>query len=172
MHTLFRSRNARARITGFAALSLPLLMSGCSGVLQTRWSQPSDTVAVWSPRMESLPLDVHQAGGEPVAAFPSVGQTPALPTAQRIVVYVGGHEIPTPESYCQANAELYPVPAKHGVMVAAALCDGTRLVDIYRGVYSASDIQAKGWGPVIKTTKSKLLWGLSYQSEFSDFSYN
>ncbi|PXV53327.1 hypothetical protein SAMN04487785_1185 [Dyella jiangningensis] len=188
MSRFSRPRPISARIKGPVALILTMLVTGCSGVLQTTWSQPSDTVQTWAPSMDTLPVQVHQQSSEPGAVvtpmaaphltFVTASSAASVPSnvgefaARRVVLYVGGEQVPTPETYCKTTATLYSLPKAQGVLVAAALCDGSRLVDSYRRVYSASDIQQQGWGKVVKTMKSKLLWGLSSQSEFSDLSYN
>jgi len=188
MFRFSRPRPIGARIKGPVALILTMLITGCSGVLQTTWAEPSDTVQAWAPSMDTIPVQVHQLSSEPSAvvtptAVPnltfvtasSVANAPSNVgefAARRVVLYVGSEQVPTPETYCKKTATLYSLPKTQGVLVAAALCDGSRLVDSYRRVYGANDIQQRGWSKVVKTMKSKLLWGLSWQSEFSDLSYN
>jgi hypothetical protein len=94
-------------------------------------------------------------------------------TARRAVLYIGGNEIPTDDSYCQATPTLHAVGKnRDGVMMAAALCDGKRLVDTYRRVYTKDALRRDGVDKIAAAMKWKLYWGLAIQPAVPDPSYN
>lgn len=162
-------------------------LTGCSEVLQTDWVKPSDTADVWQPKMSGLAMDVHnQASGLDVAGLTSSvanaaiwneGEQGAMPTArvhmQRVVLYIGGDEVPTPDSFCTENPRLHSVrQTRNGIMMAAALCDGTRIVDTYRRTYSLEKIRGDGLAKIVEAMRDKLYWGMVIQPAVSDPNYN
>lgn len=158
-------------------LPLAFAMAGCQGTLHTRWAEQADTYDRWAPQMATLPVEVHGtipglSHAETVAHIPQ-GTTarrfsaeqptaPGLTVAPRVVLYVGGDTLPTNSSYCSASPELRSVHHhKDDVMLAAALCDGPRLIDRSRRVVNADHLSAADLDTTIKSVESQLLFGLT-----------
>lgn len=158
-------------------LPLAFAMAGCQGTLHTRWAQQADTYDYWAPQIAALPIEVHGAApglshAETVARIPQ-GTTatrftakqpanPSLAAMPRVVLYVGGDTIPTDHSYCSTTPDMRAADnGKHGVMLAAALCDGPRLIDRSRRVVSVDHLGARQLRATVKSLESHLLFGLT-----------
>lgn len=161
------------------AMSVPmvLMLAGCQGTIHTRWVEQSDSYDYWSPRMAALPIDVH--GAFPGATHVETVERIALgttandyaarhPTAlgleaqPRIVLYVGGDQLPTDASYCSAHPVMRTADeSRNDIMIASALCDGPRLVVRSRREVAADRVSTTWISSTMSSVKSHLLYGLT-----------
>jgi hypothetical protein len=152
-------------------------LTGCAGTLNNRWATESDTLMNWKGSMQSLPVEVHGGFGSHDAAdtaqrIPN-GTTPDLYPMQdhsgadlasvpRIVLYVGMNQIPTDDTYCTKTPSLRSTAVNQGeIGVAAALCDGTRLVVQARRDITPEHLANHGEASVVNAIKSQLMLALS-----------
>lgn len=151
-------------------------MTGCAGTLDTRWAKGRDSTDAWSARMATLPIDVHgqlpgQDAQQSIASIPGGTtaalyaqthlQAPVLDTHKRIELYLGQGQLSGGDSYCAARPMLSEAePARHGVLLTAALCDGSRLVETDRLDVKDYDLDQTRVADTIAGLKTKLLFGL------------
>ena len=163
--------------TLMALAPLGLYLTGCAGTLNNQWATESDTLMNWKGSMQSLPVEVHGGFGSHDAAdtaqrIPN-GTTPDLYPMQdhsgadlasvpRIVLYVGMNQIPTDDTYCSKTPSLRSIAVNQGeIDVAAALCDGTRLVVLARRDITPEYLASHGEASVVNAIKSQLMLALS-----------
>ncbi|MBE1163011.1 hypothetical protein IGX34_21710 [Dyella sp. 7MK23] len=159
-----------------------LVLSGCSGTLQTRWAGPDDGYYRWKPQMESMPIEVHgsvqQAGADEVAKQIPAGTTPQLfavsshgqgklATASRIVLYIGAGPTSADERYCETAAVMQGTGTHSDeTHLVAALCDGPRLIDVTARDVNNAAVQTEGMASIVKSMKRRLLSGLKVDDGF------
>ena len=170
------------------ALPFALGLAGCQGTLHSRWTEQSDTVDYWAPQMNTIPVDVHGTvpGATPeetVARIPLgttasdfAGKHPTLSgieSVPRIVLHVGGDQIPTDATYCSANPQMRSIDGKDGhVMLAAALCDGTRLIVRSRRELTPDGLATDKMSSTLKSVKSRLLYGIEISRAQTPIQFN
>ncbi len=167
-------QSARIRLTAVAAVAAAgTCLAGCQGTLENRWVEPEDSVAVWEPRLASILIDVHGelpgvSSQEMVSRIPNAtnsarygreGHAPALASLQRVELYIGGDAVPTDATYCESSPALRVVAPPDKAVVAAALCDGTRVVVTVRQQLGASAV--RDLSGTIREVKSRLTFALS-----------
>jgi hypothetical protein len=160
----------------FIALA-PLLLSGCYENLHTHWAGAGDSQAKWSGMMPGMPVDVHSQDSS-MASPTMLSRIPNATTANsyaqshpvtqqlsqqpRVVLYIGGNQLPTSTSYCEAAPVLEPVHgAFDGVLIGGAICDGPRLVDTAQRTFKEERLASDGLAHAVDDVKSQLLFGLS-----------
>ena len=127
--------------------------------------------------MDTLPIEVHGSvpGSSPAQTLARVpngtndaayaqrpGGAQSLATTRRIVLYIGGDTLPTNGTYCTASPVLRIASIASGkVMVATALCDGSRLVTTARREVAPKEVTANTMAHTLNRVKSFLLYGLS-----------
>jgi hypothetical protein len=159
-------------------IALPLLigLAGCE-TLHARWAKRSDSPDAWSSRMATLPIHVHaqESGVDPgqiVARIPNgttVGQyatahptSPELTAVRRLEMYVGGVHVPTFATYCAQQPVMRTInnPGSD-VMLAAAICDGPRLVATVRESAASDELDAANMPHTVERVKGRLIFALS-----------
>ena len=127
--------------------------------------------------MASMPIEVHgSAPGSTTAQTMTTipGATDAktyaanhadggpLAEASRIVLYVGGNQLPTNKTYCRPAPTLRTADIAAGkVMFASALCDGPRLVITARREVAPEEAGAGAMAHTIQRIKNFMLYGVS-----------
>jgi hypothetical protein len=163
------------RVTAACIAGGAVLAAGCQGTIHDRWAKESDSVTAWGPRLSGLPIAVHgsipgadQDGTRALvaasAAPASVEGVAGAPGASvpRIVLYVGGDRLPTDATYCAVAPTLRTVRIRAGkVMMAAALCDGPRLVVTSRQEFGVAAVSAAHLPHTLKSIRARLLYALS-----------
>lgn len=152
-------------------------LSGCQENLHTHWASPDDSASRWSASMPGMPIDVHSR--DPSAASPdAIAHIPNATTADlfaqahsgtqqlsqqpRVVLYIGGDQLPTSESFCTAEPALQAAHgASEGVLFGGAICDGPRLVDTVQRTFKPDELAGDGLARAVDNVKSQLLFGLS-----------
>jgi hypothetical protein len=157
-------------------MAIAVSATACQGTIHDRWAQESDSVAVWSPRLEHMLIDLHGSiPGEDadrtreellasdISVVPAnLADGSAMGSVQRIVLYIGGNTLPMNTAYCQAAPTLRSVEIPKGrIMLAAALCDGPRLVVTARQELRASSFWKVNIGHTINEIKNRLIFALS-----------
>jgi hypothetical protein len=82
----------------------------------------------------------------------------------RIVLYIGGDMLPTYATYCTAVPTLRTASARAGsdkIMMAAALCDGSRLVVTSRQSFTRTAVSEAKLAGTLRTIRARLLYALS-----------
>ena len=98
-----------------------LMLTGCGTTIIGSANPSGDNPARWADA-EQLPAEVH--GG----TWPAQAVTPVA-ASRRVVMYVNPAALPTPSQYCSATQDFRPGQQRGArAYVAAALCDGTRVV--------------------------------------------
>jgi hypothetical protein len=154
-----------------------LMLSGCYESLHTRWAGAGDSAARWSAMMPALPVDLHSQDSSvtPLTALSNIPNATTAdsyarshPDAQplnrqpRLVLYIGGNQLPTAASYCEAVPALQSSSGTpDGVLIGGAICDGSRLVDTVQRTYAADRLASEGPAHAVDDIKSQLLFGLS-----------
>ena len=163
--------------TLMAVTSLGLYLTGCAGTLNNQRATESDTLANWKESMQTMLIEVHGGfashdAAETARRIPN-GTTPELYPMQnhsgidlasmsRIVLYVGMNQIPTDDTYCSKTPALRGIAVNQGeINVAAALCDGTRLVVRARRDITQEHLASRGEASVVNAIKSRLMLALS-----------
>lgn len=154
-----------------------LCLSGCYETLDNRWVQQPDSYDHWKPMMATMPLDVHGTipglslaktlqripDGTDVARFEARHPDQLGLLAQpRVEMYIGVDELPTNTSYCAVAPMLKPTQVSEGrIMVAAALCDGPRLVTTVSHRVHQDHLSAARMPKTIHDVESDLLFGMA-----------
>ena len=155
-------RNAFSAGLVVAALGL----AGCQGTLHTRWAQASDTYDDLSARIDTLPLDIHsKLDATDLSHIQGVASsstaTAELSGQPRVVLYLGGDQQPTDDTYCQAAPTLHAVRRKPDhTLLAAALCDGPRLVVRMHKELTAKAVTSQNLPWTIQSMRNRLLFGV------------
>jgi hypothetical protein len=152
------------------------LLSGCQSTMHTGWAEDRDSTFAWAPKIATLPLDVHgsipgQTAAQTIATVPLAitsaaysdtnPDAPNLMEAQRIVLYVGGDQLPVNTTYCDKSATLRTVKVVSGrVLLGAALCDGPRLVVTERQVVKPEAVTVTAMNSSIESAKKRLMVAL------------
>jgi hypothetical protein len=167
-------RNARTLLLSVAAA----LAAGCaanpSRVEQAIAADHSDD---WAQRMHSLPVEVHGAlpgetAAHTIAAIDHGTANPAdtefgksglsLYAMPRVVVYIGGDEVPARDQYCTLEPSTnrsVPTP-KNALILRSELCDGPRPVAYARITVPEADPAADTLDRDIERVKSDLVQSL------------
>ena len=156
---------------------LGLCLTGCAGTLHNRWATQDDTLEYWHDSIQTAPVEVHGGfaghdasmlarsipNGTTPELYPTQGHPQAsLASTPRIVLYVGMNQIPADDTYCSQAPVLRAVAVDQGkVDVAAALCDGTRLVVRARRDLTPEHFAGHGVASVVHAIKSRLMLALS-----------
>ena len=150
-------------------------MTGCQTTMHSRWAKPRDSVLEWSEKLPMLPIDVHgnapgASAGDTLARIPNgttderyaaANQAAALRSAQRVELYVGGDTLPVNATYCSMTPTQRSVEIPAGkVMIAAALCDGSRLVVTAREEFGVDAASSSTMPHTVETIKEKLMVAL------------
>ena len=144
-----------------------LCLAGCQGTTHDRWARASDSVDVWSPKMASLPIEVHGSvpgadASRTVARIPNGTNAGSLASSQRIVLYVGGSTLPVNSTYCGVSPTLRSVRIPDDkVMMGAALCDGRRLVVTARQEFAPAAVTDTTMSHSIEELKTRLKFALA-----------
>ena len=160
-----------------ASLLPLLLLTACQGTLHTRWDTTGESYKEWQPKMASIPIEVHGAvpGSDSKLTMANIpGATdaetydaqqpdgPPLRAMRRIVLYIGGNQLPTDRTYCQPAPKLRTAVVAGGmVMFASALCDGARLVVTARREVAPKDSGASTMAHTIQRIKDFMLYGVA-----------
>ncbi|MHC1481330.1 hypothetical protein ACYJW8_13850 [Frateuria aurantia] len=156
---------------------LSLGLAGCAGTLHNRWASETDTLSNWQDSMASMPVEIHghlegkdaatQATDVPhgITTAGYLAQNPGQPpldTLPRILLYVGGHQIPSDQNYCSTAPAMRSMTVKPGrIDVAAALCDGLRLVVTARYQITPQSLDREGEAAIVDQMKEHLMFALA-----------
>ncbi len=148
-------------------------LAACQTTADSRWAERQDSVDTWKPRLAAIPIDVHGALADEVLASIPNGTNEAryglaqhsatLASVQRIELYVGGDTVPIGRSYCETTPTPRPAPVESGkVRLAAALCDGSRLIVTVRLQLEPSTINdIATMNRAVQKIKSEMAFSLS-----------
>lgn len=150
-------------------------VAGCQTTMHSRWAKERDSVLEWSEKLPTLPIDVHgnapgANAGDTLARIPNgtnderyaaANKAAALDSAQRVELYVGGNTLPVNATYCSVSPTQRTVEIPAGkVMMAAALCDGSRLVVTAREEFGVDAASSSTMPHTVETIKEKLMVAL------------
>jgi hypothetical protein len=147
MNKLNRSKN----LSRFSARSLVLLSvvaalaAGCAANPRVEQALAADDADDWAQRIHSLPVEVHGAlpgetAAQTIAAIDrgtanqpdsEVGKSGLrLYAMPRVVLYIGGAEVPARDQYCalEPGANRSVATPKNALILRSELCDGPRAV--------------------------------------------
>jgi hypothetical protein len=162
--------------TIMALIATAAAVSGCEATVHSRWAKQRDSVYYWSPKLATIPINVHGTVpdsdyAETLARIPNGtnddiytqrGETSALRSVPRLELYVGGNMLPVNVTYCDKTPTMRSVDIPAGkVMLAVAICDGPRLVATAREEFSPDDVSTKTMSHAIETMKAWLLFAIS-----------
>jgi hypothetical protein len=151
-------------------------VTGCTETVHARWAKRQDSVDYWSPKLATLPINVHGTVpgsdyAETLARIPNGtndeiytrgGATSALRSVPRLELYVGGNTLPVNVTYCEKTPTMRSVDIPAGkVMLAVAICDGPRLVATAREEYSPDEVATHTMSHAVENMKAWLLYAIS-----------
>lgn len=141
-----------AMLLALAGSNMALL--GCaSATTSAEWAEPQDLAGEftviddserqWSHHIDQLPIELHGAwpgvDAAQTAALIPLASTETSPAAaaemvakQRVVIYVGGNEVPQRADFCSLGKAYRNVVDNEKVTLRAALCDGPRIISYAR----------------------------------------
>ena len=151
-------------------------VTGCTSTVHARWAKRQDSVSYWSPKLATLPINVHgtvpgSEAAETLARIPNgtndaiyarKGETSALGSVARLELYVGGNTHPVDATYCDKTPTMRSVDIPAGkIMLAIAICDGPRLVATAREEFSPDQVSTRTMSHAVENMKAWLLYALS-----------
>jgi hypothetical protein len=172
------SEPALYRVCGtiLVLIAAVVAVTGCGATVHARWAKRRDSVDYWSPKLATLPINVHgtvpgSEYAETLARIPNStnddiytrgGETPALSSMPRLELYVGGNRLPVNVTYCDKTPTMRSVDIPAGkVMLAVAICDGPRLVATAREEFSPDEVSTNTMSHAVETMKAWLLYAIS-----------
>lgn len=166
----------RVCVTIFVLIAAVVSVTGCEATVHSRWAKRRDSVDYWSPKLATIPINVHGTVpdsdyAETLARIPNgtndyiytqKGETTALRSTPRLELYVGGNMLPVNATYCDKTPTMrsVDVPANK-VMLAVALCDGARLVATARDEFSPDEVETNTMSHSVERMKGWLLFAIS-----------
>lgn len=168
IHRVFR--------TTLVLIAAAVAVTGCTSTVHARWAKSQDSVGYWSPRLATLPINVHGSvpgseAAETLARMPKgtndanyarKGETSALGSVARLELYVGGNTHPVDATYCDKTPTMRTVDIPAGkIMLAVAICDGPRLVATAREEFSPDQVSTSTMSHAVENMKAWLLYGIS-----------
>jgi hypothetical protein len=151
-------------------------VTGCETTVHARWAKRQDSVDYWSPKLTTLPINVHgtvpgSEHAETLARIPNgtnddiyaqTGATSALKSIPRLELYVGGNTLPVNATYCDKTPTMRSVDIPAGkIMLAVAICDGSRLVATAREEFSPDQVSNSTMSHAVENMKAWLLYAIS-----------
>jgi hypothetical protein len=172
------SEPAVCRVFGtvFVLIAAVVAVTGCTSTLHARWAKRRDSADYWSPKLATIPINVHGTApdsdyAETVARIPNGtsdeiytrgGATSALRSVPRLELYVGGNMLPVNVTYCDKTPTMRSVDIPAGkVMLAVAICDGPRLVATAREEFSPDEVATHTMSHAVENMKAWLLYAIS-----------
>jgi hypothetical protein len=180
MNKLNRSKN----LSHFSARTLALLSvaaalaAGCAAnPSRVEQAIAADRPDDWAHRIHSLPVEVHGAlpsetatqtiaasdHGTANLAYTEFGKSGlSLYAVPRVVVYIGGAEVPAHDQYCTLEPSAHRTFAtpKNALILRSELCDGPRAVAFARITVPEADPTAGTLAADIERIKSDLVQSL------------
>jgi hypothetical protein len=157
-------------------IAAAVAVTGCTETIHARWAKRRDSVDYWSPKLATIPINVHGTApdsdyAETVARIPNGtndeiytrgGATSALRSVPRLELYVGGNMLPVNVTYCDKTPTMRSVDIPAGkVMLAVAICDGPRLVATAREEFSPDEVATHTMSHAVENMKAWLLYAIS-----------
>ena len=166
----------RVFATTLVLIAAGVAVTGCTQTVHARWAKRQDSVDYWSPKLATLPINVHGTVpdsdyAETLARIPNgtndeiyarAGATSALRSVPRLELYVGGNRLPVNVTYCDKTPTMRSVNIPAGkVMLAVAICDGPRLVATAWEEYSPDEVATHTMSHAVENMKAWLLYAIS-----------
>ena len=176
MRTVRRPAMHRVFRTILVLIAAAVAVTGCTETIHARWAKRRDSVDYWSPKLATLPINVHgtvpgSEYAETLARIPNgtnddtytqTGATSSLRSIPRLELYVGGNTLPVNVTYCDKTPTMRSVDIPAGkVMLAVAICDGPRLVATAREEFSPDEVSTNTMSHAVETMKAWLLYAIS-----------
>jgi hypothetical protein len=176
MHSAREAAICRAVGMILVLIATVIAMTSCTSTVHARWARRQDSVDYWSPKLATIPINVHGnvpdsdaaqtlariPNGTNDAIYERSGATPTLRSTPRLELYVGGNTLPVNVTYCDKIPTLRSVEIpKDKVMLAVAICDGARLVATAREEFSPDQVSARTISHAVENMKAWLLYAIS-----------
>jgi hypothetical protein len=176
--------NPSKNLLHFSARALVLLSVAAASAAGCAANPPRVEQAVaadhpddWAQRIHSLPVEIHAAlpsatATQTIAAIDHGTTNQAdsefgnsglsLYAVPRVVVYIGGSEVPARDQYCtlEPRANRSVVTPKNALILRSELCDGPRAVAFARITVPEADRTAQTLDRDIERVKSDLVQSL------------
>jgi hypothetical protein len=126
--------------------------------------------------LATIPINVHGTvpgsdSAETLARIPNAtnddiysrgGASSNLRSIPRLELYVGGNTLPVNATYCDKTPTMRSVDIPTGkVMLAVAICDGSRLVATAREEFSPDEVATHTMSHAVENMKAWLLYAIS-----------